>query len=395
VPVNIADLTDRNAVLLAIAECEKLGQPEFLERYRYGPARSYLLHHDGKTYDSKAIAGVAYMYEHPGTTVTSADFSGGEATVARTLRQLGFDVRSGDQPETTPKDELDRRATLWQTILGEPEPNSLPKSRLRELTLYGGAQGIWVDAARTRAIIGAEDHGATVSVLHTGKSYADDLSTDGVIYHYPTTNRPPGRDTAEVEATKTAARLGLPVFVIFPGERTDTRAVAKAWVEDWDDAARLFLIAFQDDAPAPPSDLIDPPDPENFSLLDETSDRRQARRAVRVNQAHFKFRVLKRYGARCAVCQVSVQQLLDAAHLCPKSERGTDDERNGLPLCANHHRALDTYLFGIRPDTLELVPATSGPALHEVGITEANISHLRRPPHRDALQYLWRKFEAT
>ncbi len=59
--------------------------------------------------------------------------------------------------------------------------------------MYGGAQGIWVDKARTGKL--AENgNGVTVSLTHSGKSYPDDWSEDGVIYHYPDTHRPPGRD---------------------------------------------------------------------------------------------------------------------------------------------------------------------------------------------------------
>jgi hypothetical protein len=60
---------------------------------------------------------------------------------------------------------------------------------LRGLGVYGGAQGVWVDKARTKEIAPA---GVTVALLHTGCSYADDLSADGVVYHYPKTGRPSG-----------------------------------------------------------------------------------------------------------------------------------------------------------------------------------------------------------
>jgi putative restriction endonuclease len=52
-----------------------------------------------------------------------------------------------------------------------------------------------------------------VSILHTGRHYPDDLSDDGLIYHYPTTHRPPSRDSAEIQATKNTAALSLPIFV--------------------------------------------------------------------------------------------------------------------------------------------------------------------------------------
>lgn len=89
----------------------------------------------------------------------------------------------------------------------------------------------------------------TVSLLHTGRHYPDDLSEDGLIYHYPSTARSPSRDAAEVEATKNAAHLGIPIFAILPGENDRTRRVHLGWVEDWDDEASLFLVLFGDREP--------------------------------------------------------------------------------------------------------------------------------------------------
>ncbi len=43
-----------------------------------------------------------------------------------------------------------------------------------------------------------------------------------------------------------------------------------------------------------------------------------------------RFSVFKRYGAKCAVCSVSRSEMLQAAHLRPVSEKGSDDPRNGL-----------------------------------------------------------------
>jgi hypothetical protein len=47
------------AVLAAIAEYDRIGQEEFLHRYRFASARQYVLVYKSKRYDSKAIAGVA------------------------------------------------------------------------------------------------------------------------------------------------------------------------------------------------------------------------------------------------------------------------------------------------------------------------------------------------
>jgi hypothetical protein len=162
-------------------------------------------------------------------------------------------------------DERLHRKRLWAELsahdLGDLEPKLL-----RDLGIYGGAQGIWVDKARTGPLT-RSGAGATVSILHTGKHYPDDLSGEGVIYHNPTTARPPGRDAAEVEATKETRALGVPLFVILPGDRSPSRRrVRLGWVEDWDDASRQFLILFGDEKPtSQPAPEPDAP----FVLTDE------------------------------------------------------------------------------------------------------------------------------
>ena len=59
--MGLRDIT-RTAVLAAIAEYDRLGQDEFLDKYGFDRARSYLLIHNGKAYDSKAIVGVAHGF---------------------------------------------------------------------------------------------------------------------------------------------------------------------------------------------------------------------------------------------------------------------------------------------------------------------------------------------
>jgi 5-methylcytosine-specific restriction protein A len=59
--VALRELSQRE-ILQAVAEYDRLGQDRFLEQYEFGPARSYLLVIDGKTYDSKAIVGAAHGF---------------------------------------------------------------------------------------------------------------------------------------------------------------------------------------------------------------------------------------------------------------------------------------------------------------------------------------------
>lgn len=140
-PVGLGDLTDANAVRRAIAECDRLGRDAFLAKHGFGRARAYFLRVEGKAYDSKAIAGVAFGYQHRSHgPLRATDFSGGEQTVWRALTRLGFEVdgadiapSTGDATPTSDPDELAARATRLRRAaraqrrpLARPPGNSRP-----------------------------------------------------------------------------------------------------------------------------------------------------------------------------------------------------------------------------------------------------------------------------
>ncbi|MEU0954902.1 hypothetical protein ABZ353_21575 [Streptomyces niveus] len=81
----------RDHVLKTIAEYDDLGGEVFLAKYGFKPARSYLILHDGRRYDSKAVVGVAHRHVN-GRAMGSGEFSGGAATVVPVLTRLGFHV---------------------------------------------------------------------------------------------------------------------------------------------------------------------------------------------------------------------------------------------------------------------------------------------------------------
>ena len=101
---SLSRLSSRLAVLEAIKEYDNLGKETFLEKYGFGEARNYVLVHEEREYDSKAIAGVACKHQF-GTPLLAAEFSGGQATVQKKLQSLGFVVR-GSRPPTWIRDEL-------------------------------------------------------------------------------------------------------------------------------------------------------------------------------------------------------------------------------------------------------------------------------------------------
>jgi hypothetical protein len=154
--------------------------------------------------------------------------------------------------------EPERRDQLWQELVARGGPTNVAPRVLRDLRLYGGAQGIWVDKATTAAS-GPDGHGATVAVLHTGRHYPDDLQADRIVYHYPNTTRR-GRDDAEVQATKNAAALGLLVFVI-----TETKGglknVTRGTITGCVDELAVFQIALDvtPSAPQAPAALTGAP----------------------------------------------------------------------------------------------------------------------------------------
>jgi hypothetical protein len=68
----------------------------------------------------------------------------------------------------------------------------------------------------------------------------------GLVYHYPATQRP-GRDSAEIAATKRAAELQLPVFVITTAADPALRDVRRSYVASYDDDAATFVLTFSDE----------------------------------------------------------------------------------------------------------------------------------------------------
>ncbi len=284
--------------------------------------------------------------------------------------------------------ERDRRAEMERQLLAQNgSMEQAPASLVNELRFYRGGRGIYFDKENTD---GVADPGVTVGVLHTGQHYDDDLSASGVIYHYPVTEQP-GRDASEIEATKQAQRLQLPVFVIV--ERSGARDVQKGWVLEWDDRQQAFLIEFSDEVPTDAftdQDLDDEP----FQAT-EKKVRSTTQAKVRRGSDKFRFAVLQRSGSRCGACDIADSRLLEAAHVIPYEDDGVDEARNGLPLCPTHHRAFDKKLLLLSPGSFEWVAQEgSGLALADLLVTRRDLSHLDNAPHPDAIKWRWSEHTA-
>lgn len=84
----------REAVLEAMGQCDALGRQRFLAVHGYWPGR-YVVRHRRRTYDTKAIIGVAAGLQHDCDPLAPSTFSGGLEHAVRQLVVLGFDVRRG------------------------------------------------------------------------------------------------------------------------------------------------------------------------------------------------------------------------------------------------------------------------------------------------------------
>lgn len=290
------------------------------------------------------------------------------------------EVRTRRQAEVA--QEQERRERLWSQLVRDGGPAEIAAETVRATGMYRGYRGVFADLEVTRSE--AFPSGIALTVLDLGGRYANERAADGVLYRFPATEAP-GRDRSEIASIRAAYEAGVTVFVVTM-ETGGSRTVHRSFVEDMDHASGLALLTFS----GPSQTALPPPPDAPFSLVEEApAEAVWARRRARPNQARFAFSVLKRYGARCAVCDLSVAVAIQAAHLRSKARGGRDDPRNGLPLCANHHAMFDRGLWSITPDGDIVTDDVLSPTL---GITRANISHLPAQPHEDALSDTWQQW---
>lgn len=260
----------------------------------------------------------------------------------------------------------------------------LSPNEVRELGIYGGASGVWVDKTRTREFA---QEGVAVGLLHTGRHYDDDIDETGVLYHYPTTQRPESRDNNEIQSIKNAKALNLPIFVIRNvGSR---KKVDLAWLNDFDDELRICVLTFHGSDPKQ----------NKFKSIDDVSGlplfgprKKSAVEVVRAERDPlFKFNILKRFHGTCVVTEINVTEMLDAAHIIPVASGGTESSENGLLLSASAHRALDSGLWAINPFTLRLEAKKDGPSLQRMKLHVVDLSHLSDKLNLEALEFRYEK----
>ena len=184
--MTLAALTSRQAVLEAITEFEQIGREAFLSKYGFGKSRSYFIVHDGTRYDSKAVAGAAYGFEHPSEgPLTPDQFSGGEQTVARRMKQLGFNIKriASQNPDWT-EDELILALDLYlrRGLIGTNDPEIVELSELlRSLPIHPN-EGRTESFRNTNGVTRKLSNLANFDPTYTGKpTHGNRL--DGEVYN--------------------------------------------------------------------------------------------------------------------------------------------------------------------------------------------------------------------
>lgn len=395
----------REHIIQAIEEIKKVRWPP------RNNSTTYDLFYEGERYPPKIVVMYANKYAN-GELFDVSNFSGGEDTTNKFFRARGFEIIPKKEnvptfryidPKLTKNQypiqetskiskEREYRLKIWRELQASNNACNLSPELLREhYRVYRGAAGIWCDKERTTPI-SEDEHGIAVSVLNTGKSYPDDITEDSIVYHYPDTKRPKFFDHTEIEATKNAKRFQLPLFIITHAEKNDKlRDVRLGYVIDWDDEHKTFLIEFSQfgEMKSAPIQTVDE---QPFNIYE--SGRRSITSNSIQRDTKFRYRVLKRYGSKCAVCSITIDNLLHAAHIIPKdAPRTSDDERNGIILCHNHHDAFDDHLFCIHPETKKILYRPNGPSMNELKIETDTLSPKRNMPHIEALQWRFKEFQ--
>ncbi len=355
-----ADISDPAAVRSAVEEFNRLGEPDFLRRYGFGPALRYHLIVEGRRYPSKAILGAAHGHQFPDQGPLKAqDFSGGEQTVRRKLNSLGFDVEvlsvepsaveSTHQTFAIAVTDLDwfhnlrSSPTLDLVNFWTPTPWGITglqagdrlyfllKAPIRKIGGYGRfVRYVDMSAAEAWKAYGLGNGVDSLEgLIDKVDSFAERRSADFV----PSDNRTIGcielMDvvTLEDELFVTPEECGHD----FPPQ------IVKLKYFDGSDGIAPRISAVE------PVSL-------RFELVQGKPGHRQTQSKNRKGQAAFRQEILRHYGYRCCVTGEAVVELLEAAHIQPYINEYSNHAQNGLCLRVDLHRLFDNGLLSINED---------------------------------------------
>ena len=282
------------------------------------------------------------------------------------------------------EDEMQRREAIFEQIQSESSDGLVPSSVVSELGIFRGERGVYRNKELTDSVI---EGGLAVGLLHTGKSYADDLTENGVLYHFPSTKNL-GTDAADIRSLHNAFTNKTPVFVI---STEDTlKKVQRGWIEIFDADLKQCYVTFNE---SPPTSVIDTNDEINMPWEARTKRSVKIKASTSVDRdPRFRMLVRRRYENKCAITGIAVPEMLDAAHIIEVNDNGSDHPENGILLEKGLHAAFDANLWAINPTTFEIIARDVGPSLLEMGIKIDKLAETVAKPNYEALNERWKRF---
>lgn len=244
------------------------------------------------------------------------------------------------------------------------------REQLSALTFAGGTRRL-IDTSK--GIWNPRDLQATLSIVSSPDGPYDDHELDGAVFRYAYRSGSIEGDNAKL---RRARELQLPLILLRKLERNVYAPVFPVYVIDDDVTARQFVLALDNVA-------------RILGTSESPLERAYAERVVRqrLHQTEFRGRVLRAYATQCAVCNLKLGRLLEAAHIvADRDQDGDPVVTNGLSLCKIHHAAYDANLLGISPSFVvevnnNLLREIDGPMLLH-GLQEMHRRPLTLPQRR-------------
>ena len=269
------------------------------------------------------------------------------------------------------------------------EQGYVTRSQLSALVVAGQIRRV-IDTSK--GIWNPRDLEATLSVVSSPDGPYDDHELDGALFRYAYRAGSVAGDNAKL---RRAMELQLPIILLRKQRANEYVPLFPVYVIEDDQTQRQFVLALDE--------LV-----RVLGSSESLVERAYAERVVkqRLHQAEFRGRVLRAYEVQCAVCNLKLGRLLEAAHIV--ADRDTDGDpivTNGLSLCKIHHAAYDADLLGITPRYIveinhALLGAVDGPMLRH-GLQEMHNRPLTVPrtrverPDPDRLAIRWNAFRVA
>ena len=291
--------------------------------------------------------------------------------------------------------ERNRRERMWKGVEEIQAQRPLKSDEVRELGCYGSARGIWRDTKETKHLTPSEC-GVALGISSRGK-YEDEFTDETALYRYPLTQQR-GQDEGDIRSLRWALEFNLPLFLIrsanAKGELTHSgkfRKVDKVFIlrdlPDPDGVDGEVLLTFSQGGRRDYSLT-----PEEGGSFEERQTALWTTRSKKRSQELSVRRVKDRYGPKCCAVCGALPVVVQAAHIRPVAEDGSDWDGNGIWLCQNHHSLFDAGIWSIRPGDLAVVPA-AGYDLSSLLMEKSDLKHLSAAPFPDALEWRWEWFQ--